>query len=296
MKHAWQSSSLLKSLCTLAIALGLIACGIGLVDLVLPAPSSDRSASPSHNFLAFVAVTQISMTRTSEVYLFDPATWNIRTLGNGNAIQWSPRGSYLAVIRSFDDQMEWQGTMESASVWNLATFTHNECGSGLGNLFLWSQDEKYIVTGWGSHHGCYGFSLWTGDGSKEILGRSGYCAQGDNIGSFPIRWEGGRLLVHYLGYFGPPAGGPPGLYLINPETGGWELVEQSTGYSWSPPEAETRTWLYPAQNETLSADGTLRAIAWGASLSIARASSWRTFSIPLPARVTSIEQTVWSPQ
>jgi hypothetical protein len=246
--------------------------------------------------LAFVAVTNNGNTLTSKVYLFDPANWRLSLMGSGNAVQWSPNGSYLAVFEASEDA-EWEGFIYSFSVWNLETLQHSKQKYYNGTRFLWSPDEKYVVTGWGAHHGCWGIDIWAGDASRLVYSPGGgYCGQGENIGYAPLRWEDNRLLVEYNPFVGSnaPEGsiGRSGVYTLSPENGRWEFIRELTPNGKEPLLSEAVPWWTDAQ-DVVSTDKALRAVAQGNTLILV--AEQRTYQVPLPEGVTSVPRMAWSP-
>lgn len=277
----------LSGLCTFLL--------LAIVVLSLSGCNSNPSL-PGHGLLAFVAVTGDGKTRTSQVYLFDPADWRLRLIGNGNAVQWSSSSSYLAVFEASEDP-EWMGLLYSFSVWDLETFGHNEQEYHYGNRFLWSPDEKYIVTGWGVRHGCWGIDIWVGDASKLVYSPGyGYCAQGYNIGYIPLQWEDNQLLVKYYPFAGSiaPDGsiGRSGVYTLSPENGGWEFVRESISHGEASVVLESRTWWTEAQ-DVLSTDKALRAVVQGNALFVV--AEQRAYEVPLPENVVGVPRMAWSP-
>ena len=217
-------------------------------------------------------------------------------MGNGNAVQWSPNVSYLAVFEASEDA-EWEGQVYSFSVWNLETFKHNEQKYHNGNRFLWSPDETYIVSGWGTRPGCWGIDIWAGDASRLVYSPGkGYCAQGQNIGYVPLRWENNRLLVEYHPFVGSnaPEGsiGRSGVYALSPENGRWEFVRELTPNGKEPLLSEAAPWWTNAQ-DVVSTDKALRAVAQGDTLILV--AEQNTYQMPLPESVTSIPRMAWSP-
>jgi hypothetical protein len=287
--------SLVLLLCILIVVLGIVACDA-------------KPSLPGHGLLAFVVYQGWHPSKSDEgfneqvyqVYLFNPDNWDARLLsterllGGGRVVVlWSPHSSYLAIVRHN------YSTGGVCSVWDTTTLTYYKPDVWPAGHLLWSPDERYFVVEIGSPaHDCWSLQIWTGDGSSLVLDTPrAVCAEGDNIGYRPVRWtEDNRLLVNYREYYSADL--PSGQYLVNPQDGEWIRAGDLTRDMWREQRGagdEGFIVLWDNENDLLSTDGALRAIADDSSLAIIEVSSGQVFSVPLPANTVQVEYMMWSP-
>lgn len=247
------------------------------------------------DLLAFVATTK---SQGDLIYLYDPLSQKVLNLGKGNALQWSPNGTYLATITTSD-----MGTLiYRYTVCDVDRFVCRQHEAGTWtSLFLWSSDEQYFVTGGSGSHGCWSFTLWSGDGSSAVLdGNDVSCAVGDNVGYRPIRWQEEQLLIDYSanlweGKYPVPDQGD-GLYLFAPKDRSWKLTELNPVRAgrWMPEESEKFTWLDHSSSQT-SPSGQWLAALQGGTLSILEVSTGKVLNVPMPEDIIRADAIAWSP-
>jgi hypothetical protein len=233
--------------------------------------------------LAFAALTTSD---TSQVYLYDLDQHHITPLGPGTNVQWSPRGTYLAISsRNYTFQMN-----EGYTLWHRPsnTFHHDPFSSGI--TLAWSPDEQYLalVGGWavGLGEAQYWLDILNGDGTGSLTDTQGLPMIPSARGSaYPIYWIGERELWI--------PGGPEGE--SEPH-----LLDRITR-TWKP--AEERAPIAPRVFSDTSRDGHLRAMPPSSAfdcqpiprLRLVNTSANRDHAVPLPPEICRVTSAVWMP-
>jgi hypothetical protein len=271
----------------------LVALALLVVGCKVSTNPNDATSDASR--LAVAIVTGNMEHHSSEIYLFDPANEQLTSLGNGDAILWSPRGSYLATFTT-----TFPGLITSFSIWNLQTFTKLQYDYWGADLFSWSPDEKNIVLAGNDHYGCNCFSLLPSDGSKPLSTSSCDACSGYSIGHRFLGWRQDGLLVEVRrgnsGNNVPDGPTVNGLYLFDPIQNKWSVLESSSKPDWSwPREIKIMSWLHTDHTTSSSRDGKLVATAQGNTLAITETLTGRAYVVPLPSSTMKITSFVWSP-
>lgn len=241
---------------------------------------------PNHGCLAFLAVYGEPNKRIVEPFLFNPTNWSLHSLQarsnflGKRPLTWSPTEPHLAMIR--DHSLGY-----NIWIWNIETFTETKIERT--QLFGWSPNGKYIVTQQRHQWGFGGFDIRSGDGSEHIL--QARTSPGEGGGYSALGWEDNRLLANYYGGH-KSFKGPRGLWLLEPATKEWTLLEELLPHEFShrSPNSFQR---YGSRNT--SSDGVLRASFKDGQLLIEDLLFSERYFIKLPTKPVNVSNIIWSP-
>lgn len=243
---------------------------------------------PNHGCLAFIAAYGKPSKKTVEPFLFNPTDWSLHSLQAGSQssvtvkqfLTWSPTEAHLAMVT---DHL----TSKSISIWNIDTLT--KIKHSRTEVFGWSANGKYIVTQLRHQWGFGGFGIYSGDGSQFVFQARTYPNGGG--GYRALGWEDNRLLAHYYGGNESSHKGPKGLWLVDPATKEWTLVEELSWNEFSQPRSSFKQY---GSHDT-SSDGVLRASFKDGQLLIEDLSVGEIYAIKVPADPFYLSNKTWSP-
>lgn len=114
---------------------------------------------------------------SANVYLYSTATTEMHWIAEGNRVQWSPSGRYLAAIVYFDgvSARHGAGNISRFTIWDTVHDTYHTREYAYGNILSWSPDERYLVATGFVSSGMSGGTSWVdifdGDGSGATKAR-----------------------------------------------------------------------------------------------------------------------------
>lgn len=119
-------------------------------------------------------------------HLYDPADGSVRCIAEGDGVQWSNTGRYLAVTTGNQEGRNDHprvGPIRHFTVWDTVTHTAHGHDYQFGDRFYWSPDDDYLVVTGGIQGTMGGSNAWVdifpGDGSGDFdppsrLGYAGF--------------------------------------------------------------------------------------------------------------------------